>query len=557
MKKILALVLAAVLLLGLTPGALAEDSDLLDYSAWLELWKAENPERVKELLKDDPPLYADYGYATREEMLADWDISQAEYDEMVVYERAWDIYDRDYYEKELENWIGDAREKLGGTRSGLGVMLNGAYITFPDAQPELENGRTMIPLRTLMEAMGAQVSYLDDGTVTCLLNGTTLSFRVGESTVTVERDGKTTSVAMDCASYVKNSRTYVPVRFFAEAVGCDVMWDDVFQTAVVLDQNALIGELDKSFTYLNKALTRAKLIGGFQTVMDVSAVITAFSTLDGDTTSNVRGRITVCSDGKSQSVTAVLDVYGLLAVAGKVLDTDLAARLTPEEIAALRNVTFDMIVDDDAGVSYLKCPLLLEILGAGDVNAWVKSDVEGSARELTGLTLSPLDISGTVGARLYDSVMAEYADGDYSVFAWESVGEYARRAASLLGDGAFSPSAGGYTTAFDRKDYELLTYGQLPEDDLYDYKELSITLTVSDTGSANVSFVSRETGGDTRYSGSLSTTQSGMNLNMEVHVDNTMKLQLSVSVSTQPYAGDVPSAPPAGSAVITADELNA
>ena len=223
MKKILALVLAAVLLLGLTPGALAEDSDLLDYSAWLELWKAENPERVKELLKDEPPLYADYGYATREEMLADWDISQAEYDEMVVYERAWDIYDRDYYEKELENWIGDAREKLGGTRSGLGVMLNGAYITFPDAQPELENGRTMIPLRTLMEAMGAQVSSLDDGTVTCLLNGTTLSFRVGESTVTVERDGKTTSVAMDCASYVKNSRTYVPVRFFAEAVGCDVV----------------------------------------------------------------------------------------------------------------------------------------------------------------------------------------------------------------------------------------------------------------------------------------------------------------------------------------------
>ena len=568
MRKLLALALAAVMLLCLVPGALAYEDMGQDYDAWLEKWKTENSELVKSILKDEPPLWEDYGYGSKEEMLADFGISAVEYNDMLLYDRAWDKYYSSYYEEQYKSWIADTREELGGTRTGLGVMLDESYISFPDAQPELTNGRTMIPMRALMEAMGAEVSYLDGGNVTCLLNGTLLSFKVGEKEVTAEKDGKKSTVSMDCASYIKDSRTYVPIRFFSEAAGYDVIWDSDFETAVVLDRNAIIEEIDKNFTVINRALAAGERAGKYRSALDVSAVITAFSTLDGNTTSTVRGSITVVSDGKAQHVSAALDIYGLLEIAGKALDTDLMERLTPEEIASLRSVTFEMIVNSDAGLTYIRCPMLLEMLGAGNPDAWLESETNAADSLLEsetydvygGLTDSGLfafaKAGATCGETVYETAVENAKSFGNAVFAYESIMEEASRAAAVLGDGAFVSSGGAYTMTFDRNDYEMLVYGQLPEEDIYDYKEMDIRLTVSETGGVSGSFAVRETGGDIRYSGTFSLLPYSLSLNMEVHVDNTMKVQLTVNSSAQPTSESIPTAPPAGSTVITADDLS-
>ena len=136
----------------------------------------------------------------------------------------------------------------GGVPGRPNVMWNGKCIDFSDAAPEITNNRTMVPIRAIMEDLGAEVTY-ENRTVTCTLGGATVTFAVGAAEATVERDGETTSVTLDSPSYIKNSRTYVPIRFISEASGYDVFWDNAARTAVIVDRDAAIAALDENTRY--------------------------------------------------------------------------------------------------------------------------------------------------------------------------------------------------------------------------------------------------------------------------------------------------------------------
>lgn len=107
-----------------------------------------------------------------------------------------------------------------GTASAIGVELNGQAMTFTDAVPEADQGRTFLPFRAVFEALGAEVGY-DNATktVSATRGDTTVSMVVGETQATVTENGVTTTLPMDVAAYAKNNRTYVPVRFAAPGAG--------------------------------------------------------------------------------------------------------------------------------------------------------------------------------------------------------------------------------------------------------------------------------------------------------------------------------------------------
>jgi len=50
------------------------------------------------------------------------------------------------------------------------LMVNGRLISFPDAPPQIVNGRTMVPARPLAEALGANVAW-DDANRTVVVTG--------------------------------------------------------------------------------------------------------------------------------------------------------------------------------------------------------------------------------------------------------------------------------------------------------------------------------------------------------------------------------------------------
>ena len=116
-------------------------------------------------------------------------------------------------------------------------------MAFTDAAPELSGGRTFVPLRAVMEAMNAQVDYDGDtGTVAITRGDVGLSMVLGQNTVSVTEDGQSRTVEMDVTPYVKDGRTYVPVRFVAEAWGCGVGWDADTSTVIIVDVDTLLGD---------------------------------------------------------------------------------------------------------------------------------------------------------------------------------------------------------------------------------------------------------------------------------------------------------------------------
>ena len=104
------------------------------------------------------------------------------------------------------------------------VRVNGMTVDFPDGQPYVDaNSRTMIPVRFVSEELGAKVSW-DRNAQTAVIekNGIRLDIPIGSSLLKVTESGKARSVTMDTEAVLKEGRTYVPIRFVAEALGAVV-----------------------------------------------------------------------------------------------------------------------------------------------------------------------------------------------------------------------------------------------------------------------------------------------------------------------------------------------
>ncbi len=99
-----------------------------------------------------------------------------------------------------------------------------------DAAPIIRNARTMLPVRFVAEAFGAEVGW--DGktsTVTVKAAGTTIEIVIGKATAKVNG----TEITLDSPAFIESNRTYLPVRFVAENLGATVLWDGATSTATL------------------------------------------------------------------------------------------------------------------------------------------------------------------------------------------------------------------------------------------------------------------------------------------------------------------------------------
>ena len=117
--------------------------------------------------------------------------------------------------KEDPNALNTVVMTIGSTE----YVVNNDVVT-GDAAPYVDsNWRTMVPFRVLGETFGATVNWDEDAqTVTYTLGDTEIVMTIGEDTYTVNGEEQT----MDTAPVIQNSRTMVPVRFVAEALGYEV-----------------------------------------------------------------------------------------------------------------------------------------------------------------------------------------------------------------------------------------------------------------------------------------------------------------------------------------------
>lgn len=103
------------------------------------------------------------------------------------------------------------------------AKINGESCSL-DAAPFIKNGRTLVPIRFIAEAFGATVQW--DGinkTVTIILDskGIKIILRIDNEIALVNNKEMT----LDVPPTIKENRTFVPLRFIAEAFGSEVQWD--------------------------------------------------------------------------------------------------------------------------------------------------------------------------------------------------------------------------------------------------------------------------------------------------------------------------------------------
>ncbi|MGB9843481.1 MAG: stalk domain-containing protein, partial [Caldisericia bacterium] len=112
--------------------------------------------------------------------------------------------------------------------------VNGAYGDPLEAAPFIKDGRTMVPLRFIAEAFGAQVEWIPETkgiNISLELKSAvhTIGLQVGNPTAIV--DGQV--VTLDVAPVIVNGRTFVPLRFVAEAFGASVDWNSLYQVVTI------------------------------------------------------------------------------------------------------------------------------------------------------------------------------------------------------------------------------------------------------------------------------------------------------------------------------------
>ena len=245
------------------------------------------------------------------------------------------------------------------------VMVNGEIVAFPDAAPQIVDGRTFIPLRATFTALGfADEDITWDGetrTATAVKEGLTITLTEGENTVTVTKDGESETLETDAAAYVDaaTGRVLVPVRFVAQAAGCNVGWDGTTRTAIIDDSAAILAANTESYSLMDRYMAYSRTFSNrnYNVTGDFSMDMTM-------------GEDDIAVTGNYEMLTSstAADFTTNMTFAGQAEGQDMAA-LFPD------GLDFEMRFDMETGVYYLYSEALNDAAQTGATGVWYRMDL--------------------------------------------------------------------------------------------------------------------------------------------------------------------------------------
>jgi len=116
------------------------------------------------------------------------------------------------------------------------IKFNNVKVGFPDAKPYMDTqvGRVLVPVRFVSENLGAEVKWDQvNKVVNIIKDKTNIKLQLGEKRFTVNGIQK----SMDIAAFLKDERTFVPIRVISENLGVDVDWDQKLYTVSLNEKN--------------------------------------------------------------------------------------------------------------------------------------------------------------------------------------------------------------------------------------------------------------------------------------------------------------------------------
>lgn len=425
--------------------------------------------------------------------------------------------------------------------SGVSVQVNGENVTFPNASPAVINGRTMVPMRAVLEALGATVDYDGEtGTVQARLGDVTLTHVIGTDAIQTASGEKLT---MDTTSYTKNGSTLVPLRFFSQALGYEVYWDEGAHTAVVIDKASAIAEIDKSFTILNDLQSRQTeaLDGDLAIDMDFSGEAKLLDSINGDRTLPFSMKLSALCGSEAMNAEGTMDLSALSALVEEE-DPETAKAMEP----LLKDLSFKMICGESM---WMQMPALAPILGLTEADAWLKT---GDVPALSAMGMNAG--SSTIGGALY--ALAEMADAEVPVNIYKDLTEAAQLLTSVMGDKTFTKTGEDYSWKLDEaKTAQLAEALGASAVDFPFTMEMTVKADGSSSFSMELAIAEDPIAVSMTLSGTSSKTESAVKGRLQVKNICDVTFQGTSRITA---SGKAPAAaPPADAVVIDLDELAA
>lgn len=139
------------------------------------------------------------------------------------------------------------------------VEIDGQALSL-DQPPIIINGRVLVPLRGVLEKLGATVSW-DSQTRTVTVTKGTKNIQIAIDSSFAVINGY--RYKMDEPAHLINDRAMVPLRFISEALGAEVQWDNTHRTALISTTGFFSSGNDNNgtnSTAISQPLTYAKAL---------------------------------------------------------------------------------------------------------------------------------------------------------------------------------------------------------------------------------------------------------------------------------------------------------
>ncbi len=115
------------------------------------------------------------------------------------------------------------------------VTVDGNVLSTP-IPAQIVNGRTMLPMRSIFEKLGADVSWAGADQLIFATKGNkfiTLKIGVPKMSVQSTESADNQVTELDAAPFIDSDYTLVPVRAIAESLDADVQWNEETRTVAI------------------------------------------------------------------------------------------------------------------------------------------------------------------------------------------------------------------------------------------------------------------------------------------------------------------------------------
>ncbi len=139
-------------------------------------------------------------------------------------------------------------------KDSVRILLNGQWVE-TEVAPFVKDGRTLVPIRGIMEKIGAEVKWDDDkGTVYVSAGDIAIELIIGQDiakiTRTVDGVAQLQEVKLDVSAKLVEGISFVPLRFIAEALGAEVGWNEADRVVdITTGDEEIIFEIERPINY--------------------------------------------------------------------------------------------------------------------------------------------------------------------------------------------------------------------------------------------------------------------------------------------------------------------